>query len=277
MGRVRICIGNYAKTPYEIGQTGVRVYSLEELCYYLCENAYLLDSEFMTSELIAWVDEELGLVDLARALHAMLRNGNGMEYFVSRILDTGYFCDDQTKKRILQEIRDNETLGPEEKRKKQIDYLAASGRYEQALLEYNALLASSPGRDISLTGAIYHAMGSVAARMQHFSLAEELFEKAYRITYRRESLLSYICVVRLHGTREMQNRKLSAIPEVRELEAEAEQMLADSEDAWAESEPYRKISDLRMMSEGGKPAAYYDEVAGIIDELKEEYRMMAAN
>ena len=41
--RVSVCVGSYAKMPYRIPGLGTDVYSMEELCYCLKENAFLLD------------------------------------------------------------------------------------------------------------------------------------------------------------------------------------------------------------------------------------------
>lgn len=67
MGRVRICVGGYAKSPYVIRQAGVRLYAVEELCYYLEHYAVLLDDDMMNEELFTWIEEELELGDLARS------------------------------------------------------------------------------------------------------------------------------------------------------------------------------------------------------------------
>ena len=41
--RVSVCVGSYATIPYTIEELELSVYSMEELCYCLKENAFLLD------------------------------------------------------------------------------------------------------------------------------------------------------------------------------------------------------------------------------------------
>ena len=43
MSNVIVCEGTLAKTPYFVSEDGINLYSIEELCYYLMTNAYLLD------------------------------------------------------------------------------------------------------------------------------------------------------------------------------------------------------------------------------------------
>lgn len=70
--RVSVCVGSYAKMPYRIPGLGTDVYSMEELCYCLKENAFLLDLSLMEDGLLDWVEKECGLRELAKALHPLV-------------------------------------------------------------------------------------------------------------------------------------------------------------------------------------------------------------
>ena len=272
MGRVRACIGKYATTPYVIRPENIRIYSYEELCFYLCTNAFLLDTEFMDAELVDWLDKQLQLPELASELRAILRNGNTLESFVARILEKGRYCPTGKMNELLQIIRDNSKLNIYEKRKKRIDHLAASGYYEQAYREYEELLPLVTGKDIALTSAVYTAMGKVAARMFYFSLAEDLFEKAYKLTYRKDSMLYYVCAVKMHGSVQEQRRKLLASTEFQALEAEADQILAQYKTQWKATDEYATLQEMESMCADGKGAGYYELIERITEQLKEEYR-----
>lgn len=272
MGRVRLCIGRYATTPYMIRQTGIRVYSLEELCYYLSQNAMLLDSEFITAELVEWIDVQLQLPELSKELNVMLRNESPLSSFVAQILEYGHYGNEESQNEILTVIKDNAKLNIYEKKKKRIDHLAANGYYEQAYTEYQKLLSTVMGKDLALTGAIYTAMGKVAARMFYYELAEEMFEKAYKITYRKESMLYYICAVKMHGTVEEQKQKLTASMELCELEAEADHLVNQVLEKWEHSDVMGMLQQMEQLGQDGKNAQYYAMVEQTVDQCKEEYR-----
>ena len=59
------CIGNMAETPYYLESACINIFSLEELAYFLYENALIVDASIMKKELCIFIDEELGLYDLA--------------------------------------------------------------------------------------------------------------------------------------------------------------------------------------------------------------------
>ena len=51
--------GKRAKNPYYISNISTNIYSIEELCYYLYHNIYLLDETIINEQLLVWMKEEL--------------------------------------------------------------------------------------------------------------------------------------------------------------------------------------------------------------------------
>lgn len=271
MGRVRICVGRYAKKPYMMRQAGVRLYAVEELCYYLDHHAVLLDEDMMNEELFAWIEEELGLSELARSLRLFLQNQNPLDSFVVRIMEECHYCGRERLDELKRIMRENAGLSPNEKKKIRIDRLALDGRYERALAQYRGLLAEVEGKDIALTAAIYNAMGCIEAQMFGFALAEEYFDKAYRLTYHKDSLRNYVCAVRMHGTRQEQEKKLAVLPEFRQLAEQVDTQIAEYRRQWEESETLRQLEELEQAWEERRPD-YYAQVEQAAAHLKETYR-----
>ena len=271
MGRVRICVGRYARKPYVIRHAGVRLYAIEELCYYLDHHAVLLDEDMMNEELFLWIEEELGLEELAGSLRSFVRNENPVDSFVVRIMEECHYCGRERLDELKRLMRENAGLSPSEKKKIRIDRLAGGGRYERALAQYRGLLAEVEGKDIALTAAIYNAMGCIEAQMFGFSLAEEYFERAYRLTYHKDSLRNYVCAVRMHGTRQEQEKKLAVLPELRQLAEQVDAQLEDYREQWSMSEECGELADLEQAWEERHPD-YYEQVESVVAQLKETYR-----
>ena len=61
MGKVIICNGKLAKTPYIVKETERKLYCIEEICHYVSTNIYSIDLDFFTPELIYYIKDELGL------------------------------------------------------------------------------------------------------------------------------------------------------------------------------------------------------------------------
>ena len=49
--KASLCVGEYCETAYNIEELEIRVYCMEELCYCLKENAFLLDMSIMNDKL----------------------------------------------------------------------------------------------------------------------------------------------------------------------------------------------------------------------------------
>ena len=43
MGSLILCHKKHARQPYVIARGHIRIYTLEELCYFICNNLYLID------------------------------------------------------------------------------------------------------------------------------------------------------------------------------------------------------------------------------------------
>ena len=82
-----LCKAPMAATPYYIKNTGTNIYSIEELCYFLHRNLYLVDENLMNAGLCRWIGQELGMKELNRRLAFLLERGAvPMEDFLCEIL-----------------------------------------------------------------------------------------------------------------------------------------------------------------------------------------------
>ena len=102
MGRVLLCVGKYADKPYFLERLYVNVYSAEELCYCLMQNAFLIGKEIVDEGLAEWLETECGQIELAAGLREMVKAGCGAAGFAGKILDDiGYGSREEIEKRLL--------------------------------------------------------------------------------------------------------------------------------------------------------------------------------
>ena len=48
MGRVYLCLGQNAELPYYFEKAKVHIWNIEELCYFIRENAWIMEPELLT-------------------------------------------------------------------------------------------------------------------------------------------------------------------------------------------------------------------------------------
>ena len=93
-----LCLLPQAKKPYYIENIRTNIYSLEELCFYLYNNACLIDETLMNERLLDWLRDELGLKKLYRQLYEQLEKKDGAGFFILPIFrEAGYLTNTQMR------------------------------------------------------------------------------------------------------------------------------------------------------------------------------------
>jgi hypothetical protein len=114
---------------------------MEELCYCIKENAYLVDVSLMNDGLLEWIDRECGLRDLVRILNPLVHKAGSLSAFVTVIMEyTGFYGPDVIHQ-VEQVRKQGAGLSRIERQKKVIDQLAKQKKYSKALCGYDDLLA----------------------------------------------------------------------------------------------------------------------------------------
>lgn len=273
MGRVILPCGNDARTPYYLEGLKVRVYTVEELCYVLREHAFLLESSVMDKKLAAWIEGECGLRELAGTLQSQLAQKEPLSRFVMTILEyVGYYG-----QAALRETEDlllkGQNLSSYEKDKVRIDGLVESGRFGQALEEYDALLQALPEVENVLSARILHNMGAAHAGLFRFGQAAECFLKSFEMHPLQETYLHYL------GARRMQLEDkeyvdfVANLPDAYSDSLELEKRVEALRQSWKESLEYQRLEqmkDWRCREESGK---WQDETENMLQGLKQRYRL----
>ena len=194
MGQVILCHPYKAKTPYVIGYTGTRVYSYEELCFFVCENLDLIDSGIMDTRLVSWLKEQLEMKELADTLSAGMKNNVGYIGFISLLMRDGGYLNDGEMKDIVAQLSQIGSMSVDQKVKHQADKYLHNRKYAMALMLYEKLesrLNKANGvseNDSVLYGNILHNIGVVYSNMFLFELASDYFKKAYEYNHNEHSL-----------------------------------------------------------------------------------------
>lgn len=182
MGAVKICVHETVKTPYYVEATGVRLYSIEELAYYLYENIYLIDEQMIEEKLYSWIEKELGLVKLAEKL----RNGRniGIHVYnqVMTILQASEYYSENELSQLSEKVKAISGLQTQERMKYKADELLSNGNYWAAITEYEKLLSirQSSRLTVDFYAKVWNNLAGCYARLFLFEKAAGCFESAYQ-------------------------------------------------------------------------------------------------
>jgi tetratricopeptide (TPR) repeat protein len=200
MGELLICHEPIAALPYYVEGIGQNLYSMEELCYYIAKNTYLIDASFMNEELCTWVEKEMGLYRLAGQLRDIMREQGLLSDFVLAILESTSYATMKEMQEIILTIRQMEQKSDFECCKIRADQLMERRKYLAAIYEYKRLLDSEEAKAESalLCGNILHNLGTAYARLFLFEEAADCYDHAYRLNQAGESLREclhcYLCL-----------------------------------------------------------------------------------
>lgn len=272
MGRPILCVGTYGKNPYHFDKVGRNVYCIEELCYLIVQNAFLLDEESFDNELFDWIATECSLDRLSDELRKMYSRKCSVAALAGTILDyVGY----NTKKEIdkTEEIlRENAGMDDYQKRLSRADFLMRNGRYSMAFKEYEYLLNNIPDLDRKLRARIEHNEGVMYAKLFLFERAEKMFTKAYEHGRDQESYIQYLAAVRMRMSSKEYVAFIADNEDAYEASLELEKRMNEAEDHYCASEEKHALGTISVYKAEGKMHEYYDMIGETTKELKVEYR-----
>ena len=133
MGNLILCHDRHAAHPYEISRIHCRIFTIEELCYYLCNNLYLIDYTIMNEPLCTWLEEEIGMKELAEQLRDLMRMRGSVENFVLTILKASKIYKESEMIRIQNVLEHLKNQKDVERKKYKGDNLLESGEIEEAI------------------------------------------------------------------------------------------------------------------------------------------------
>ena len=136
MGNLILCHDRHAAHPYEISRIHCRIFTIEELCYYLCNNLYLIDYTIMNEPLCTWLEEEIGMKELAEQLRDLMRMRGSVENFVLTILKASKIYKESEMIRIQNVLEHLKNQKDVERKKYKGDNLLESGEIEEAIIVY---------------------------------------------------------------------------------------------------------------------------------------------
>ena len=272
MNKPILCIGTYAQTPFHMEKIGRNVYCIEELCYCIVQNAFLIDEESFGEDLFEWIGKECSLVKLADELKGMASKKCSVASLAGTILDyVGY----NTRKEIERTesiLRDNAGMDIYSKKLARADFLMQSEKYSMAFKEYEFLLTNTPDLNNELRARIEHNEGVMYARLFLFDRAAELFLKAYEDEKNDESYFQYLAALRMKMTHEEYVAFISENKQAHEVSMELEKKINEYEELFAAGDENHVIGTLSVYKAEGKMHEYYEKIGELTENMKAKYR-----
>lgn len=201
MGKLILCTSRVAVNPYVFPLSEIRVYSIEELCYYIYHNIYEITSECFDEKLVDWLRNEIGMDIMAQKLETMISINSSLKDIVVSILCSCDYYSEEEIKALLVLINEIENLPFHGRQKQKADYCLKYGRYAKAKREYDRILYGGYAVNLSAVeyGNILHNRSLACFNMGSYRESAAGWKEAYSRNNSAESLRQYLIALLLTG------------------------------------------------------------------------------
>ncbi len=273
MGELRAAIGRYSSIAYRVPQVGVSVHCIEELCFLLQENAFLLDRSICNNELVGWIEDQCGLKELAQQLRPLVHQKGSPSAFAGIILDYADYATKEERSETERLLREGMDEAAHVKRRNYAEYLIQHGKLEEAMIELQYLIDTAPKQDHLFNSLLLSSMGVLMARLFRFELAAQYFLDAYHENpLNEEAAIQYLAAQRMLLSPEEYVALLAGQNQFYEYSLKLEKMFSDATRDYPMCDGAVSLRTLEQSRSTIAPSEYDSRVDEKLDSMKAAYR-----
>ena len=273
MGKVILCEARQAVVPYTFVNTKVEVYSYEELCFYIYNNAVLLNPEQFQGRLVQWIKTELGMEGLAGKLMELLVGDSSFIEILVAILSAGSYYETAEIRQFIDKQELVTLLPAEEKTKLRADSFLMYKRVLKAISLYDGILRQEETiEDKKFLGDVYHNKGVALAKNMELAKAKLCFLEAYERNKKKPSLEAYIMIRLLEAPVETVQSEAETFGMEEPDWARARMLLEDAVEDSRNTAVYSRYEKALYNKNHGDYEAFNQRVDMLLNQWKEEFR-----
>ena len=268
-----LCKTKYADKPYCINNVAINIYSLEELCYYIYNNIYLVGEDLIEPGLIKFMEKELDEKSLADELRFLVEQKAGLSEIIMTILRSVDFYTDEEILALKKVIDQLDVQNVQERLKLRADNFLNNRRYRSALRNYELVIYGKRDEGLTLEfyGDVWHNMGVAYAGMFAFKTAADCFRKAYGLNRDRESLREYLAAISLSG----EGKNGEAVQNLSESEMEMLYVARTEIESYLDHIPeemsYMPVKEAFRLKDEGKLTEYHRAADELVEHWRKDY------
>ena len=192
-----LCRTKPAAAPFYIENISTNIYSIEELCFYLYNNLYLVDETILNEKLCEWLQIELGLTALSKKVRGLLEQKVSVGQVLAPIFKEIYYLSHEEMRIFNAKLEQYEAQPARVRMKMKADYLYGNEKFRNALNIYKASLKLSEEDETGsqFKGSVYYNMGCAYAKLFQMDEAIHCFSLAYEHLRTMASIKSYLYAV----------------------------------------------------------------------------------
>ena len=272
-GKMILCSGARTQKPYYFVVSGVRVYSIEELCYYLYNHLYMIEEIKFNDELFDWIGTELNLPDRADKLRQLIKQKADIKTIFTVILCSADYYTESEIKAALKLLDDILKMPVIKRRCLKAASLIKNNNYNEAAREYEIIIHANEAADLTPEefGDIYHNLAVAKAHTTGVKEASRLFLEAYERNNKDESLKQYLYSLLLMGDLSEFQEKVEHFKVSENIQKSILDFVRQKEEEAVMTDSYKILEQLNILKENENPDKFFDAAKSIINNWKVQY------
>lgn len=264
--------------PYKLPETDINIYCIEELCYYIYNNTYMITTEFFTRELIDFLENELGLVSLGQKLKRGIDYNEHFVDLVMHIMNSCNYYNSDEKSRFAKNLEQISNKSPAGRIKARADMLLNSKKYASAITAYSLILEKNEiSKEEDYYSNIVNNIGIAYVNMFEYEEAIKYFKRAYSMKNKEDYIDNLVCAAILEDNDDI----IKSIMEEYEITNEDfdkyRKVIEYQTKQIAKNKNYREIME-RVSYSGGKSIEIYNkQVKDMLADFRDDYRKQFGN
>ncbi|QNM04770.1 hypothetical protein [Qiania dongpingensis] len=214
MSGLILCNDTNVKNPYPIAELGISLHTAEELCYYIYNYVFLLESDFINEPLLYFIGTELAMPKLEEKIRKWIADQSDMAQILFMILQDIHYYSEAELGVFKTQLEWMRRANPSERAKKKADYLLQKRKYAGAIHLYDSIIGGEQDKGMTkeFMGALYHNKGVAYAGLFEAEKALECMEKAYESLEKEEILKEIFFLCQISEELELPEAMMLAVP-----------------------------------------------------------------
>ena len=179
MGSLILCHRKKAKHPYEITRIHMHIYTIEELCYYFCNNLYLIDYTIINKSCVTgWKRNWNQTISLQNSGYCQIRTAQTRQFLLTVLSHAAIYSAAEITKihNVLEHLKNQNEV---EREKYKADNLLNSGETASAILVYQSIVNKDWDESIGkeFYSKVYSCLGAAYGKMFLYEEAAHMYDE----------------------------------------------------------------------------------------------------
>lgn len=267
-----------ADKPYKLPETDINIYCIEELCYYIYNNTYMITTEFFTRELIEFLENDLGLVSLGQKLKRGIDYNEHFVDLVMHIMNSCNYYNADEKSQFAKNLEQISNKSPAGRVKARADMLLNSRKYASAIAAYSLILEKNEiSKEEDYYSNIVNNIGIAYVNMFEYEEAIKHFKKAYSMKKKEDYIDNLICAAILEDSDDTIKSIMEEYEITKENFDKYRKVIEYQTKQIAKNKNYREIMEKVSYSGGKSIEVYNKQVNEVLADFRNEYRKQFGN